>query len=83
MHTGMDKFNYTQNLEDTDVSHLVLRWDSPKTPASTMEHLIGMGFANGGLNAQLLEKHNNYHPEILNELLDNRHQAFGRSNNVV
>ena len=48
-----------------------------------LEWLIGMGFADRQLNAQLLEKHNNNLTEVLNELLDNHHQAFGESNNVV
>ena len=45
-------------------------------------HLIGMGFANQQLNAQLLEKHSNNInlTEVLNELLDNHHLAFGASN---
>ena len=64
---------------------VLLRWDGPKTPASSMdpEGLIGMGFTDRQLNAQLLEKHNNNLPEVLNELLDNHHQVFGGSNNVV
>ena len=67
-----------------DVSHLVpLRWDGPKTPATPMDRLIGMGFADRQLNAQLLEKHNNNLTEVLNELLDNHHQAFGGTANVV
>ena len=73
-----------KNLEDTDVSHHVpLRWDGPKTPASPTEQLIGMGFTDRRLNAQHLDKHNNNLTEVLNELLDNHHQVFGGSNNVV
>lgn len=61
-----------------DVSHLVpLRWDGPKTPATPMDRLIGMGFADRQLNAQLLEKHNNDLTAVLNELLDDHRRAFG------
>ena len=61
-----------------DVSHLVpLRWDGPKTPATPMDRLIGMGFADRQLNARLLEKHDNNLGAVLNELLDDQRQAFG------
>ena len=63
-----------------DISHLLpLRWDGPKTPATPMERLIGMGFADRQLNAQLLEKHNNDLTSVLNELLDGQRQAYGGS----
>jgi hypothetical protein len=48
-----------------------------------MGRLIAMGFADRQLNAQLLEKHNNNLTEVLNELLDKHHQAFGGTANVV
>ena len=71
-------------FHNPDVSHLVpLCWNGPKTPASPMEQLIGMGFADQQLNTQLLDKHNNNLTEVLNELLDNHHLAFGGSNNVI
>lgn len=61
-----------------DVSHLVpLRWDGPKAPATPMERLIGMGFADRQLNARLLEKHDNDLTAVLNKLLDDQRQAYG------
>ena len=66
-----------------DISHLLpLRWDGPKPPATPMERLIGMGFADRQLNAQLLEKHGNDLTSVLNELLDGQRQAYGQSVNV-
>ena len=66
-----------------DISHLLpLRWDGPKLPATPMERLIGMGFADRQLNAQLLEKHGNDLTSVLNELLDGQRQAYGQSVNV-
>ena len=63
-----------------DVSHLVpLRWDGPKAPTTPMDRLIGMGFADRELNARLLEKHENNLTGVLNELLDDHRQAYGRS----
>ena len=54
-----------------DVSHLLAqRWDGPHLPATPMEQLVGMGFADRTLNAQLLEKHQDCVEGVLNELLD-------------
>ena len=58
-------------VQSHDVSHLIpQRWDGPKAPSSPMEKLISMGFADRAFNEQLLAKHNNDVPMVLNELLD-------------
>ncbi len=63
-----------------DVSHLLsLHWDGPHIPATPMEQLIAMGFADRTLNEQLLQRHNHVVADVLNELLDIQNQAFGYS----
>ena len=54
------------------------KWTGPPTPATPMDQLIGMGFANRELNNSLLAKHNNNIQAVLNELLDERNSEAVR-----
>jgi hypothetical protein len=65
-------------VHNPDVSHLISqRWDGPHAPATPMEQLVAMGFADRALNSQLLAKHNNVLADVLNELLDSQNQRCG------
>ena len=67
-----------QYCRNADVSHLLSqRWDGPHKPATPMECLVSMGFADRTANQRLLQKHNNCLEAVLNELLDNQNPAFG------
>ena len=67
----------SQFCHNPDVSHLISqRWDGPHKPATPMEQLVAMGFADRELNSRLLEKHKNILSEVLNELLDQQPETF-------
>jgi len=54
------------------------QWEGPRPPCSDMERLVAMGFADRKLNTELLEKHHGVIQDVLNALLDQQSQAFGR-----
>ncbi len=67
----------TQFCHNPDVSHLIAqRWDGPHKPATPMEQLVAMGFADRTQNGRLLEKHENVLSKVLNELLDKQNEAY-------
>ena len=83
-HTNTHTQDAAKWCHNPDVSHLVPRhWDGPKTPATPMERLVSMGFADRNLNDRLLKKYNNSLPAVLNELLDSHQQTYGLGGGVV
>lgn len=65
----------SQFCHNPDVSHLIAqRWDGPRKPATPMEQLVAMGFADRALNASLLEKHGNVLDKVVNELLGQQNE---------
>lgn len=62
--------------QEPDTSRFIKqKWDEPK-PATPMEELISMGFANRALNSRLLKKHGNDVQLVINELLETNGEGY-------
>ena len=62
--------------QESDTSRFIKKkWEEPE-PATPMERLISMGFANRALNSRLLKKHGNNFDAVLNELLDTEGEGY-------